>query len=110
VTVWISLTPFANEDDLTGTDLAEALKEHARETQAEFKASIEETGGSVVHTSWLANRVVAEVRAGVLDGLGDVDHVQSWWFDDYVVQAEPGTYRLVWHGEVAEFIIVGNGG
>jgi len=110
VRVWIHLTPFANEDNLTGTEFTEALKEHAQETQADVIAFIEETGGSVINTFWLANRVLAEARAGVLDGLGDVERVQSWWFDDYVVQANPGMYRLVWHGEVAEFIIVDNGG
>ncbi len=108
VTVWISLTPFANEDRLTGQEFLEALKEHAHETQAGVIAFIEETGGSVVSTSWLANAVLAEVRAGVLDGLDGVEHVQSWTFDDHVVQARPGTYRLRWHGETAEFTIVDN--
>ncbi|MBE0430579.1 MAG: hypothetical protein IBX67_02000 [Dehalococcoidia bacterium] len=108
VTVWISLTPFSNEDGLTGQEFVEALKEHAQETQAGVIAFIEETGGSVVNTFWLANSVLAEVRAGVLDGLDDVEHVQSWRFDDHVVQARPGTYRLMWHGETAEFVIVDN--
>lgn len=108
VTVWINLTSFANEDNLTGQEFAEALKEHTQETQADVIAFIEETGGSVINTFWVANSVVAEVRVGVLDGLDDVDHVQSWRFEDYVVQAKPGMYRLVWHGETADFIIVDN--
>ena len=107
VRVRIHLTPFANEDNLTGTECVEALKEYSQETQADLIAFIEETGGSVINTFWIANFVLADVRAGVLEALGDVDHFRYLRVGDYVVQVRPGIYRIAWHGDVAEFIIVG---
>jgi len=84
IEVMIRLTPYEFGElertnsigrDEIGTDYVSELKEHSRAQQSEIKEFLEEGGGEVLNTFWIANAILAEAPVGELDKLAEFDQV-----------------------------------